>query len=79
MPFLVAVGAFALNGAVGGETNDDFTIPGTESQAAFDLLEDRFPAESSISTWLSPPDPRDTVRAAGRVPSAVAVSVYSAG
>jgi RND superfamily putative drug exporter len=47
---LVAVAAFALKGSVGGETNDDFTIPGTESQAAFDLLEDRFPAESSISS-----------------------------
>ena len=47
---LLAVGALALKGSVGGETSDAFTIPGTESQAAFDLLEDRFPAESSATS-----------------------------
>src|SRR3546814_16233509 len=27
----------------GGESNDDFRVPGVESQAAIDLLEERFP------------------------------------
>ena len=30
----------------GGSFSDDFTTPGTDSQAALDLLEERFPAES---------------------------------
>ena len=30
----------------GGTLTDSFTVPGTESQAAFDLLSDRFPARS---------------------------------
>lgn len=39
---LVAVGVAA--GAAGGEPADNFRLPGAESQAAIDLLEDRFPA-----------------------------------
>ena len=35
-------GRALANGAVGGPTSDEFTIPGSESQAAFDLLEDRY-------------------------------------
>ena len=31
------------------ETSDAFTIPGTESQEAFDLLDERFPAQSGTS------------------------------
>ena len=30
-------------GRSGGHTKDVFTIPGTESQQAFDLLQERFP------------------------------------
>lgn len=41
---LVALG-FA-SGAVGGEFADDFKTPGTESQTAIDLLQDRFPAQA---------------------------------
>ncbi|NEE00008.1 MMPL family transporter [Phytoactinopolyspora halotolerans] len=36
---LAGVGASTLS----GDTNDSFEIPGTESQEAFDLLEERFP------------------------------------
>jgi RND superfamily putative drug exporter len=39
---LVAIGAAAT--AAGGSFSDDFGTPGTESQAALDLLKDRFPA-----------------------------------
>ncbi|MCY3733492.1 MAG: hypothetical protein OXG42_04365, partial [Chloroflexi bacterium] len=31
---------------VGGTLTDSFTVPGTESQAAFDLLSERCPARS---------------------------------
>jgi RND superfamily putative drug exporter len=41
---LVALGAAA--GAGGGSFVDDFRTPGTESQAAMDVLDERFPSES---------------------------------
>ena len=34
------------------ETSDAFTIPGTESQEAFDLLDERFPAQSGSSAQI---------------------------
>jgi RND superfamily putative drug exporter len=41
---LAAVIASAM--AFGGQTNDKFTVPGTESQQAQELLEEKFPAAS---------------------------------
>lgn len=41
----IAVGAQVAD----TETSDAFTIPGTESQEAFDLLDERFPAQSGTS------------------------------
>lgn len=41
----IAVGSQVAN----TETSDAFTIPGTESQEAFDLLDARFPAQSGTS------------------------------
>lgn len=46
---LLAVAVVALNRAVGGETSDNFRLPGTESQQAVDLLNDRFPAQAGAS------------------------------
>ena len=40
---LVGIGGLA---AAGGEFSDEFSAPGTESQAAYDLLAERFPAQS---------------------------------
>ena len=40
---LVALAGLA---ALGGEYSDEFSSPGTESQAAYDLLAERFPAQS---------------------------------
>jgi putative drug exporter of the RND superfamily len=37
------VGFIALQGAAGGSYSTDFSLPGAESQKAFDLLENRFP------------------------------------
>jgi putative drug exporter of the RND superfamily len=36
-------GAIFLQGAAGGDYSTDFSLPGYESQEAFDLLEERFP------------------------------------
>jgi RND superfamily putative drug exporter len=40
---LALFGFMFLGSAIGGEYSTDFTLPGAESQKAFDLLEDRFP------------------------------------
>ena len=49
---VVAVAATMANGSVGGPTSDEFTIPGSESQAAFDLLEERFPEETGAGSRI---------------------------
>ena len=43
---LVAIAVFSASSSLGGELTDDFTVPGTEAQQAFDRLEDRFPSET---------------------------------
>ena len=50
---LLAIAA-VIGGAVaaGGSFKDDFTVPGTESQKAQDLLEQRFPAQSGTQATL---------------------------
>jgi len=42
--FLVLFGAFSF--AVKGQFADRFTIPGAESQTAYDLLNERFPSQA---------------------------------
>lgn len=49
---LVAAGTIALAQASGGETDDNFTIPGTESQEAADVLADTLPEANYGSTQL---------------------------
>jgi RND superfamily putative drug exporter len=44
---VVAVALGALSGTIGGQFTDEFSVPGTESQQALDLLEDRFPAAAN--------------------------------
>ena len=46
---MLAAGASSL---AGGTTSDDISLPGTESQEAFDLLEDRFPEEGGSITQV---------------------------
>jgi RND superfamily putative drug exporter len=41
---VVVIAMVGLAGTVGGALNDDYTIPGSESQQAYDLLSERFPA-----------------------------------
>lgn len=47
---LVLVGVLAST--VGGSTTDSFSIPGTESQRAADLLDERFPAQSGSDSQI---------------------------
>jgi RND superfamily putative drug exporter len=41
-----AIGILAISGAVGKKTASSFTLPGTNSQQAVDLLSSRFPAQA---------------------------------
>ena len=49
---VAAVGIFAVSGAVGKKTASDFTLPGTGSQHAVDLLKSRFPAQSGDANQI---------------------------
>src|SRR5580693_2138262 len=44
--------AAALAAASGGKTSDTFTVPGTQSQQALDLLQQRVPAFAGASTQV---------------------------
>jgi len=46
------VGLVVLAGALGGTTNDIFRVPGTDSQAAFDILEADFPDQNLPAATL---------------------------
>jgi RND superfamily putative drug exporter len=41
--FVITVGLFGLSQAVGTRTAENFSLPGTNSQHALDLLRSRFP------------------------------------
>jgi RND superfamily putative drug exporter len=43
---VAAVGIFAVSSSVGKKNSSDFTLPGTGSQHAVDLLKSRFPAQA---------------------------------
>ena len=73
---VIAIAVFDLQITVGGETSDDFTIPGTEAQQGIDLLADRFPREGGVSgrvVFADPDgditDPRRERRSRRRSPS----------
>jgi putative drug exporter of the RND superfamily len=70
----VLVGIGVLAGAVGGEFSDDFTSPGTESQQAYDLLQDRFPAQSGDTATVVFSVEDGTLREGDR-PAAIARTV----
>ena len=83
---LIVVSAVALSGAIGGPTNDTFTLPGSESQRAADALHDRFPNQSVYTSQvvLHSPDGlttraarsavRDATEALAEVPHVVDVT-----
>ena len=46
---VAAIVIFGLQGAVGGPFNDNFRVPGVESQTAADILSARFPSRAGVS------------------------------
>jgi RND superfamily putative drug exporter len=44
------IGLSVLAGAMGTKTTDDFSLPGTGSQRAADVLEQHFPALTELSS-----------------------------
>ncbi|MET0911547.1 MAG: MMPL family transporter [Ilumatobacteraceae bacterium] len=81
---LVTIGIGSI--AAGGETSSEFSIPGTESQQAFDLLDERFPDQSGTSARVvfatedgspiaySRAAVEDTLAEAAQLPDVIAVS-----
>ena len=55
---VIALSVVVVARSVGQETNDDLTLPGTDSQAASDLLSDKFPdqANGSVPIALQAPE-----------------------
>jgi putative drug exporter of the RND superfamily len=55
---LIAVSVVYVAKTVGQDTNDDLTLPGTDSQAATNLLSDKFPnqANGSVPIALRAPE-----------------------
>jgi RND superfamily putative drug exporter len=49
---MVLVAVVAAAAAFGGKTNDKFSVPGTESQQAQELLEQKYPAASGTYARL---------------------------
>ena len=48
--FVVAVSIFMLNSTAGGSYDETFSLPGSESQAAADAIQDRFPQQTLYSS-----------------------------
>ncbi|MGH2596019.1 MAG: MMPL family transporter [Actinomycetota bacterium] len=46
------VAIFVIGGALGGKFSDDFKLPDSESQRAYDLLAERYPAASGTSAYI---------------------------
>ena len=46
------VAIFVIGGALGGQFSDDFNLPNSESQRAYDLLAERYPAASGTSAFV---------------------------
>ena len=68
---LVALGALA---STGGKFSNDFKTPGTESQAAYDLLAQRFPSQSGDTATVVFSVARGSLRDGGR-PAAIAETI----
>ena len=83
---MVAFAVVMLNQSAGGQPDDDFRLPGSESQRAADLIQDRFPQQTLYasnvifhSEGLTSPETKAVVRAGGRrapgrLPHAISVS-----
>ncbi len=77
---VIAVAVIGLNASVGGETSDDFTIPGTEAQQGIDLLDERFPNQGGVSGQIVFADPDgDITDPAARAAIAETLAEFAAG
>ena len=47
---VIAVSIFMLNSTSGGSYDETFSLPGSESQAAADAIQDRFPQQTLYSS-----------------------------
>jgi RND superfamily putative drug exporter len=54
---VIAISVLALQSTVGGETSDDWSIPGTEAQQGRDMLDRSFTAESGVAGRVVFADP----------------------
>jgi putative drug exporter of the RND superfamily len=54
---VVVIAVVGLQRSIGGETSDNFKIPGTEAQQGIDLLNDRFPSQGGSSGQVVFADP----------------------
>jgi putative drug exporter of the RND superfamily len=75
---VVLVAVVMCAAAFAGETNDEFTVPGTESQEAQDLLEERFPAASGATARMVFEAPQGQTFADPEVQGAVEESLSAA-
>jgi RND superfamily putative drug exporter len=83
---LVALAALMLNASAGGQPDDNFRLPGSESQRAADLIQDRFPQQTLYTSnvifhspdGLTSPETKAVVQQAVRelddLPHAISVS-----
>ena len=63
---VIACATFALNSQLGGQANDEFRLPGAESQRAVDLLEEKFPAQNPYTSQVVFSDSEGVSRAQTR-------------
>jgi RND superfamily putative drug exporter len=76
----IAVAVFALQTTVGGETSDNFRIPGTEAQMGSDLLRDNFPSEGGVAGRVVFADPDgDITDPESRAAIAETLAAFAAG
>ncbi|MFJ4787700.1 hypothetical protein [Streptomyces sp. NPDC088794] len=62
---LAAVGLGALQAP--GASDEDFSMPGIESQKAYDLMQERFPGAATVSVPTAPERPATAPRRPGPV------------
>jgi RND superfamily putative drug exporter len=77
---VVAVAVLGLESTVGGETSDDWSIPGTEAQLGSDVLEQGFPTEGGVAGRVVFADPDgDVTDAQARSTIGETLAAFAAG
>src|SRR5215210_5066464 len=76
---VIAVSVVGVAKTVGSDTNDDLTLPGTDSQAATNLLSDKFPdqANGSVPIALRAPEGHKLSNLKYKKPIQKVVKAYS--